>query len=146
MTYRRIKTVILAVCLSLLATAAAADSQLEQRLAETKVHLNLTDEQVEQIRPVLKLNFTTSRAILAKYGVNPANPANNKDSGNKPAKLGFINAQKLRKELGAVRDSTLKKLGGMLTDDQLVQYRELQAERAAELRRHIRERHKGTRG
>ncbi|TQV84285.1 hypothetical protein FKG94_06410 [Exilibacterium tricleocarpae] len=145
MTYRRIKTTIAACCLSLLAAAVAADVQFEQRLAETKARLNLSDEKVEQIRPVLALSFTSSRDILASYGIDPANPDKGagKVQDNKPRRLGFKSVRKLGEELGAVRDSTLKALSGMLTDDQLVQYRELQAERAAALRQHIRERRQG---
>ena len=72
------------------ATAVETDSQYqsssdawEDIFAETKARLNLSEEQVEQITPILQSSFESRRAILQKYGIDI-------ESRQPPAqKLGF---------------------------------------------------------
>ena len=51
--------------------------------AETNARLDLTDEQAEQVAPILQSNFESQRAVLLKYGIDI-------ESGKPPAKkLGY---------------------------------------------------------
>lgn len=129
-----IKTFIAVMLAGLFTVPATAKedhtAQYEQRLAETKARLNLSDQQMEQIEPTLEAGFTASQAILQKYGINPENRDNRQ-------RLGFRKARQLRKELQTVQINTLHELSDVLTDEQLAEYREIQAERKAELKQRI---------
>ena len=140
-----IKSLAAAICISLLAGTTAADTRLEQRLAETEARLNLSEEQIKQVRPVLELNFISSKDVLAKYGVDLESGDTTKKHNNSK-RLGFRDARKLSQELEAVRASTLRELSDMLTEAQLAKYRQLQAERKAALRQRLRNRGSDTQG
>ena len=91
-----------------------ASAVLEDMFAETKARLDLTDEQVEQVTPILQSSFESRRAILLKYGIDI-------ESRKPPAqKLGFRKARTLGKELDNVRASTLRELDDILTEEQLL--------------------------
>jgi hypothetical protein len=63
-----------------------ASAVLEDMFAETKARLDLTDEQVEQVTPILQSSFESRRAILLEYGIDI-------ESRKPPAqKLGFRKA------------------------------------------------------
>ncbi len=138
-----IETVIVVIFIGLFAVAATAEegrsAQLEQRLEETKARLNLTDEQAEQIAPTLLQSFESSRAILQKYGVDPQSRGNGK-------RLGLKKARQLRQELETLQVNTLKELNGVLTDEQLAEYRQIQAERKAALQQRIFQQRKVSQG
>ena len=120
------------------ATAAAEDdhaAQLEERLAETKARLGLTDEQIEQITPILEAGFEAQMAVLDRHGIDL------EDRGTgESERIGFRAMRALRGDLQEVRADTLEELGDVLTDEQMAEYRKIQEERRAELRERIRER------
>ena len=110
-------------------------AQFEERIAETKERLSLSDEQVEQLTPVLKSGFEAQMAVLHKYGIN----LEDRNSGNQN-KLGFRQARKLRKDLDAVRKSTLDQVEDILSDEQFSEYKKIQDERKEKMREMIRAR------
>jgi hypothetical protein len=124
-------------CIALPAAQAEEDraAQFEERLAETKARLNLSDEQVEQITPILRSGFETQMAVLEKYGIDlqDVDPDGRK-------KLGFRDARKLRKEMDAVRANTSDEVENILSDEQFSEYKEIQAERKKKMREMIKER------
>lgn len=138
-----IKTLAATVAISLFALVAIAEqdraTQFEQRLVETQSRLNLTDKQREQIRPTLEQSVASSRKVLQKYGVDPENPGKSK-------RLGFKDARNMNRELEAVRQDTLKKLGAVLTDEQVAEYQQIQQERKAAMRQRMRQGRNGDRG
>ena len=108
-------------------------SQFEQRIAETKTRLNLSDEQIEDIKPILKTSFEAKAAVLNEYGIDLENGTG---SGEK---LGFRKARKLGKEMNAINENTVDELQNILTPEQLSEYKELQEERRSELRAKIKD-------
>ena len=124
------------VSLALVSPFALASSdrvaQVEQRMGEARERLNLSDEQLEQMTPVIEESMRKRRAILSSYGVDPENRANAK------GKLGLRKALAMKKELNAVRADTLQALDGVLTDEQLEEFKLMQAERQSEMRERIR--------
>jgi len=107
-------------------------AQVEQRLEEAKTRLNLSDEQLAQITPVMEKSLDAQRNILSRYGIDP-------DSRNDSAKrLGLRQARAMRQELRAVRADTLDALDEILTDEQLDEFKRMQEERKAEMRERIR--------
>ena len=120
------------------ATAAAEDdraAQLEERLAETKARLDLTDEQIEQITPILEAGFDAQMAVLDKHGIDLQDRTDGEHE-----RIGFRAMRALRGDLQEVRADTLEQLGDVLTDEQMAEYKKIQEERRAELRERIRER------
>lgn len=109
-----------------------ASAVLEDMFAETKARLDLTDEQVEKVTPILQSSFESRRAILLEYGIDI-------ESRKPPAqKLGFRKARTLGKELDNVRASTLRELDDILTEEQLSEYVAMQNERKNKMRERLR--------
>jgi len=110
-------------------------AQIEERIVEAKERLNLSDEQIEQLTPVVKSGFEAQMAVLEKHGID----LENRDSGNQK-KLSFREARRLRKDMDVVRKSTLEQVEGILTEEQFSEYKKIQDERKKEMREMIRDR------
>ena len=110
--------------------AAAA----KERMEETRARLNLSDEQVEALTPVLKQSMTAQQSILSKYGVNL------EGGSNGGQQLGLREARAMKKELDVVRTETLDTVDDILTDEQFDEFKRIQEERRAEMRQRIRAR------
>ena len=107
-------------------------AQVEQRMEEVRERLNLSDEQIDQMTPVLEESMEKRQAVLSSYGIDPENSANAK------GKLGLRKALAMKKELNAIRTDTLRALDNVLTDEQLEEFKLMQAERQSEMRERIR--------
>ncbi|MGD9263540.1 MAG: hypothetical protein PVG88_04300 [Methyloceanibacter sp.] len=122
--------------LALVSPFALANSdrmaQVEQRMEEVRERLNLSDEQIDQMTPVLEESMEKRQAVLSSYGIDPENRANAK------GKLGLRKALAMKKELNAIRTDTLRALNDVLTDEQLEEFKLMQAERQSEMRERIR--------
>jgi len=106
-------------------------AQLEQRLAEAKERLQLTDDQTKRLAPVLEETIDAQRKILSRYGIDA-------DALGAPhERLGLKKAQALRRELEAVRATTVASVGDILTEKQVDEFKHMQEERRDELRAHI---------
>jgi Spy/CpxP family protein refolding chaperone len=104
----------------------------EERLAEAKDRLDLSDEQLEQVKPVMQEAAEAQRSILARYGIDL------EAEGGPGNALGMREARKLRQDLSKVRAETLEKLDGILTDEQLDEFKKMQEERRQEMKKRIR--------
>ena len=107
-------------------------TQFEERLEQTRVRLNLTDAQLERMAPALEESMATQQSILASYGIDL------EDSRGPSTGLRPRDAMALRRDLQAVREETLEILGGILTEEQLEEFRQIQEERSTEMRERIR--------
>ena len=115
--------------------AHAADEQRpdpEQRIEQMATRLDLTDEQIDQVTPVLQDSMERQRSILSSYGIDLDSP------DAQPGKLGMRKARAMRKELDAVRTDTLDELELILSDEQLAEFERIQEERRTEMRERIR--------
>ena len=106
--------------------------EAEQRLAQAQARLNLSEEQLDQMAPVLEESLAERRTILSSYGINLDNP------GNSSQRPGFRQARAMRGELEAVRADTLARLEGILSKEQLDEFKRMQEEQRAEMRERIR--------
>lgn len=104
----------------------------EQRIAEVQKRLNLTDEQLTQVRPVLQDAADAQRSVLLKYGIDL------EAEGAAKPRLGMREGRKLRSDLQKVQADTQKLLAGILTQQQLKEFEKLQQERREEMQKRIR--------
>lgn len=110
-------------------------AQIEARIAETRERLKLSDEQVEQLTPILKSSIEAQMGVLEKHGID----LENRDSENQK-RLSFREARKLRKDLDVVRKSSLEQVEGILSEKQFAEYKEIQEERRKKMREMIKDR------
>ena len=129
---------ITAVAVGIVSTASAQEvdraEKLRERLTETRARLNLTDDQIEQIRPILRAGMEAQIKVLEKHGIDIRNR-----SGER-ARLGFRQLRRLGRDLDKVRERTVGDLADVLTDAQIAEYKKIQQERKAALRKRLRER------
>ena len=97
--------------------------------AQAQERLNLTDEQLAQVEPIMQARFDASRAVMEKYGFSPGS------SGQGGASLRQMRA--MSKELQPIREQAEQGLAEVLSKDQMKEYREIQDERRARMRSEI---------
>lgn len=107
-------------------------AQLEQYLLEAKDRLQLTDDQVESVVPVLGESIDKQRDLLAQYGVDPDS------SGNTSRRIGLRDGRAMKKELDEARSATLESVRDLLTTEQLEEFIHMQNERRDAIRSRIR--------
>jgi Spy/CpxP family protein refolding chaperone len=108
------------------------EARFEERVAEARERLDLSDGQLEQVKPVMQAAAEAQRSILARYGIDL------EAEGDPRNTLGMREALELRNDLSKVRAETLKKLDDILTDEQLDEFKTLQEERRQEMKARIR--------
>lgn len=131
-----LKNFLLLLTLSLTALGVNAQvPDLEQQITDMTKRLALTEDQSEQIKPVIEKSIATRREILKKYGIDPA-------SGDRQSfkKLSFSDKRKLRGELQDAKKATHEKLEAILSDAQMDEYKDIQKERKEKLREHMKNR------
>lgn len=109
-------------------------AQLRERLEETRARLNLTDDQIEQMTPILRSGFEAQATVLRKYGIDLKNRSDTHE------RLRLRQLRRLGRDLDAVRQQTLKKLDDVLTGAQIEEYKKIQKERKQALRKRLRQR------
>jgi len=118
--------------------AIAAETELatakaEERLAQFVEELNLSDEQIEQMRPVVRSAFERQAAALMKHGISI-------EDGKPENKLSRRERRALRKDMQEERKKTHEAVSEILDDEQMKKYEELAAKRRDEMRSRARER------
>ena len=109
-------------------------AQFLERLEKTRARLNLTDEQVEQVKPILRAGFEAQKKVLHKHGIEI------RPGAEAAGRLSLLELRRLNRDLSKVREQTHDKLSDILTDEQIKVYREIQEERRQELRERLRKR------
>ena len=124
------------IVLFAIGTQAKADddraAMAQEQMQQTFEGLELTDEQIEQVKPVLEASVASMQEILLSYGLDPES---RQGSAEKP---GFRKMRAMRKEMHAVRENTLAELELVLSDEQLEEFKRIQGERQAEMRERMR--------
>ena len=108
----------------------AAKSQMQ----ETLQRLELTDEQMAAVKPVLESSAAAREEIMANYGMDAES---RETSGERP---GRRQLRAMKKELDAVQDKTMQDLEQILTDEQLAEFKLIQQERQSAMRERMRSR------
>ena len=104
-----------------------------EKLEETKVRLNLTDDQFVSIEPILIEDLTQKNQVLLEHGINL-------ESGKRPT--GGMNIRKARalaNDMDSVREKTIEKLSVYLSDEQIQEYKKIQKENKEKIRERIKE-------
>ncbi len=105
-----------------------SQQQLEQRLVDVSVRLNLTDSQKNQVKPILRASMQKQMDILKRYGISRS---------EKPS-LSFRQKLSLRDEISSQRDDINSKLSQILDKSQMHILASIQAEQRAQMMRRIR--------
>ena len=128
---------LLLVFFASLSTAAAQEqedrsAQLEERVAEARQRLDLTDEQVAQMEPIIESGIEARLLVLEEYGIDPEA----RTSGQQ-GKLRLRQKRALTKELNEISAEVRDEMSEILTDEQLAEYEKIQEERRAEMRERV---------
>ena len=104
------------------AEAAERMTELQERLQETRERLKLSDEQIEQLIPVLRESIYSIRAVLEKHGIDLQSLA----EGNSNRRLNLRQLRALGNHLDEVREAIFEKIEqqGFLSDEQLAEFKE----------------------
>ncbi|MEM7705851.1 MAG: hypothetical protein AAF358_09890 [Pseudomonadota bacterium] len=119
-------------------TAQAAEDPAEafrESYAQTQERLQLTDEQKQQVEPILRARFDASRSVMEKYGMSPDGAGQGKPSRRE--------MRSMAKELKPIREKADQELAEILTDEQLDEYREIQEESRTQMRERMKSRRGG---
>lgn len=113
-------------------------AELQERLDEARDRLKLNDEQIEQLLPVLRENFDSTRVVLEKHGINLQSLA----EGGSNRRLNLRQLRALSGDLDEVREAMFKKIEelGFLSDEQFAEFKKIQEEQRAALRERLRAR------
>lgn len=135
----------IALVLALAGESAAAafqerqlsEEQIEQiraRMQETRERLNLTDEQIEEVAPILRAGFEAQMEVLEEHGIDIRNRSGERN------RLRFRQLRRLRGDLDDVRERTVEELSAVLSEEQIEVYKEIQEERRQAMRARLRQR------
>ena len=107
---------------------AQEPTQLEARMEETRSRLNLTEDQITQLKPILEAHFEAQMAILSKYDLGEQNRENRPD---------IETLRALRRELDENKTKTAASLTGILSSAQMAEFEEIQAERKKQIQERL---------
>ncbi len=106
---------------------AVSPEQIQQQVSEIKARLNLTEEQEQQIKPLVQEEAQKLKAIKAKYG----------DDTSRRAK------RKMLGEAKSVQQDFEGKLSKILNKDQMKVWKDMQKERRAKIKAEMERRKQG---
>ena len=126
--------VILAFASQQTQAEAEGHEEAAERLAQIQARLNLSDDQLDRMAPILEESQANRRVILARYGINLDN------RGGSSKRPGFRQMRAMRGELEGIRAETLAELEDILTREQLAKFKLMLEEQRAEIRERLRRR------
>ena len=111
-------------------------AEFQQRLDSARARLQLGDEQVEQLLPILRENFEGTMAILEEHGIDIWGFA----EGRSNRRLNLRQLRSLGRDLDAVREAMFEKIEelGFLSQEQFTEFKEIQEEQRQVLRERLR--------
>jgi len=120
---RSLLALVAASALLLSGVAVAQDreeieAKAEERLEQVIENLELTDEQVEALRPIFQSSFERQAAVLEQYGIDLSD-------GEQGGKLSRRERRKLKGDLKDEREKTDDAIAEVLTDEQFDAYKEM---------------------
>jgi hypothetical protein len=101
---------------------------------EIQSRLNLTEEQVQQFKPIFVDNFEKRRNLMNKYGINIDNQkTTNKGMGV----MGIRQLRSLKKEIDKINKNAEKQLANIFTKEQMNIYKLFQEEQRDEIKEQL---------
>ena len=129
---------LLAALFATLVPAAAEESgsreaELEQRYAEVRERLELTDEQAARIEPIIASGAEATRRVLEENGIDPEARA----ASGKRSRLSLRKKRAIAQDLRKIQADVLDDMSEILTEEQLAEYAKMQEERRSKMREQI---------
>lgn len=116
-------SIIVYICTAWTVFAAENEFQSAQLLADLKTRLNLSQEQIAQVRPIMQEQSQTLRELIEKYKVQ-----------------GFVGMRSLTNELEQLREETSKQLEPILSAEQMQELTAFHEEIQAQFHEKLRDR------
>ncbi len=118
--------------------ADARMAELQVRLEEARERLGLSDEQVEQLLPVVLASFEGTMAVLEEHGIDVLSLT----EGGPRRRLNLRQLRALGRDLDDVREAMFEKIEelGFLSEEQFAEFKKIQEEQRAALRERLRAR------
>ena len=130
------KKLIVIVLTTLVFGVNASDySKHNDMFLEIQSRLNLTEEQVQQFKPIFIDNFEKRMNLMNKYGINIDNQktTNNKGIGV----MGIRQLRSLKKEIDKINKNAEKQLANIFTKEQMNIYKLFQEEQRDEIKEQL---------
>ena len=130
------KNLIVIVLTTLIFGINASDyGEHNDMFLEIQSRLNLTEEQVQQFKPIFVDNFEKRRNLMNKYGINIDNQktTNNKGMGV----MGIRQLRSLKKEIDKINKNAEKQLANIFTKEQMNIYKLFQEEQRDEIKEQL---------
>ncbi len=107
------------------------DDQIEQfsrQLNDIRQRLNLTEEQEQAIKPIVKERAEQQRDLLKTYGF---------EKGKSKPELSFSQKRSLGKKMKAIKKDSNNKVSKVLSDEQMKEYKKIQKENRARFKERL---------
>ena len=102
-------------------------------MAQTEARLNLTDEQTEQLEPILLDHMEKRLAVMKKHGIS-------QDSRSSGKQMGFRQLRAVKRDMDKINNQAEKQLAGVLSKEQFKEYKRIQDEQRGSMRAQLQER------
>jgi uncharacterized iron-regulated protein len=99
---------------------------------EIQSRLNLTEEQVQQFKPIFIDNFEKRMNLMNKYGINIDNQKTTNNNGM--GVMGIRQLRSLKKEIDKINKNAEKQLANIFTKEQMNIYKLFQEEQRDEMK------------
>ena len=94
--------------------------------------LNLTEEQIQQFKPIFVDNFQKRMNLMNKYGINIDNQKTTNNNGM--GVMGIRQLRSLKKEIDKINKNAEKQLANIFTKEQMNIYKLFQEEQRDEMK------------
>ena len=110
------------------APTTQASEQISAQVKQSLERLQLTEEQHDAVATIMEESFMKRLAVMEKYGISPENPEAIQE-------LRMRTKRKVGKDMDKVHNETEKQLGEVLTEEQMKEWKEIEEERRAQMRK-----------
>ena len=130
------KKLIVIVLTTLVFGVNASDySKHNDMFLEIQSRLNLTEEQVQQFKPIFIDNFEKRMNLMNKYGINIDNQKTTNNNGM--GVMGIRQLRSLKKEIDKINKNAEKQLANIFTKEQMNIYKLFQEEQRDEIKEQL---------
>lgn len=130
------KKLIVIVLTTLVFGVNASDySKHNDMFLEIQSRLNLTEEQVQQFKPIFIDNFEKRMNLMNKYGINIDNQKTTNNKGMEV--MGIRQLRSLKKEIDKINKNAEKQLANIFTKEQMNIYKLFQEEQRDEIKEQL---------
>ena len=130
------KKLIVIVLATLVSGIKASDyGEHNDMFFEIQSRLNLTEEQIQQFKPIFVDNFEKRMNLMNKYGINIDNQKTTNNNGM--GVMGIRQLRSLKKEIDKINKNAEKQLANIFTKEQMNIYKLFQEEQRDEIKEQL---------